>query len=171
MPSGKVHDKITVVGAVVTAPAWYFLTPAPHEPSVGATLIVSLLFAGLMLSPDLDLNSSIYHRWGPLKWLWWPYQKAVPHRSFLSHSWLLGPILRVAYFLLLLWGVAHLFVWGRSQLLGAQYAAVVRTPIDMLQDGWRLYPDHVAWGLVGVLIGTALHTAADGIVTGIKRRL
>src|SRR5436305_9344184 len=99
MPDGKTHDKITVIGAVAAVPAWAFLAPPPHEWSVGLTLFGATLFSGLMLSPDLDLDSSIYRRWGPFRFLWWPYQKIMPHRSVASHSLLLGPLLRILYFL------------------------------------------------------------------------
>ena len=90
MPSGKVHDRITVVAAAVSAPAWATaawaspgISPAAKDWTVGAALVVSLLFSGLLLSPDLDLDSSIYKRWGPFRFIWWPYQKLMPHPVFL----------------------------------------------------------------------------------------
>ena len=86
------------------APAWWFLTPASgHDVTVGATLVVATVFSGLMLSPDLDLESGPYHRWGPLRYLWWPYKSVIPHRSPLSHSLVVGPTLRIVYFLFMVW--------------------------------------------------------------------
>src|SRR5262249_45965301 len=114
MPSGEVHDRITVIGAAVAAPVWWLLTPPPPERTAGGTLVCATLFSGLMLSPDLDLDSSIYRRWGPLRFLWWPYQKAIPHRSRLSHSFVLGPLLRLAYFLFLVWGLFRIGTWAAS---------------------------------------------------------
>ena len=168
MPSGKVHDRITVIGAIAAAPAWWQLSQDSRDYTVGATLVGAILFSGLMLSPDLDLNSSIYHRWGPLKWLWLPYQRAVPHRSFLSHS-MLGALLRVAYFLLVLWGISHLIAWGVLQA-GVGHIRPLNSPLDLLRN---LYADHrrqLELGIVGLLLGTVLHTGADTVVTFIKRR-
>ncbi|MGC4046705.1 MAG: DUF2227 family putative metal-binding protein [Armatimonas sp.] len=82
MPDGKTHDMITVVGAVVAAPAWWLLTQESRDYTVCATLVGSILFSGLMLSPDLDLDSSIYRRWGPLRFLWWPIKNWSPTALF-----------------------------------------------------------------------------------------
>ena len=37
-------------------------------------------------------------RWRALRFIWKPYQHFVPHRSWISHSRLWGPVLRVIYF-------------------------------------------------------------------------
>ena len=131
MPSGKTHDIITVVGAAISAPVWWYLTTEPRDYSVGVTLVGSILVSGLMLSPDLDLDSSIYHRWGPLKWLWLPYQKLVPHRSFLSHS-MLGALLRIGYFLLMIWGLSHLISLGVEKA-GVGHLRPLPSPAELVQ--------------------------------------
>ena len=73
--------------------------------------LAAYLFSGFWLSDDLDTHSLAYKRWGWLRWLWWPYQKAVPHRSWISHGIGFGPIFRVAYFLVMLWAVLRGGLW------------------------------------------------------------
>jgi uncharacterized metal-binding protein len=168
LPDGKTHDTITVVGAVVAAPVWWYLTREPRDYTVCATLVGSILFSGLMLSPDLDLDSSIYRRWGPFRFVWWPYQKIVPHRSVLSHS-LLGALLRVAYFLAMVWGLSHLLSWGVS----ATQMGTLRpldSPLALFQNLYQTERRHLETGIIGLLIGTLLHTGADTVVSGLKRK-
>lgn len=170
MPDGKTHDKITVIGAAVAAPAWWWFAAGPIDYTVGAAFVGATLFSGLMLSPDLDLNSSIYHRWGPLKYLWWPYQKIVPHRSRLSHSFLLAPILRVVYFLSIAWALFRVVTWGLTLAFNFDRNGFT----DRSWGGfWRWGETHwlhVEWLVIGVLLGAALHVGADILWSGIKRR-
>src|ERR1700709_901538 len=97
MPSGKVHDKITVVTAALAVPVWWFAAPAKDYVSLIVAL-GSYIFSGFWLSDDLDTNSVSYKRWGAFRWLWWPYQKLVPHRSWGSPGLGVGPLNRVLYF-------------------------------------------------------------------------
>lgn len=170
MPSGVVHDRITAVGAVLAAPLWWYLAPHPQDNTVGGALVVGILFAGWMLSPDLDLNSSIYKRWGPLRFLWWPYQKIVPHRHWISHSWVLSPALRVSYLLALLWLSSWAVLWGIRQSSGLGPGVPQRTPVDLVQDLYHHYPQATLFGALGLVIGTALHSGADTVQTFLKKR-
>jgi uncharacterized metal-binding protein len=58
----------------------------------------STLTSGLVLSPDLDLHSESYKRWGFLRFIWWPYKTVLPHRHLLSHGIVIGMLTRVVYF-------------------------------------------------------------------------
>ena len=170
MPSGKVHDRITAVGAGLAVPVWWYLTPAPQDWKIAATLVVATLFSGWMLSPDLDLDSSIYRRWGPLRFLWYPYQKFVPHRSWVSHSWLLSPLMRVAYLMGMVWLLAWAVLWGIRQASGLGPGVPERTPWDLCRDIYAHNPQATLMALVGLIFGTALHTGADTISSFRKRR-
>jgi uncharacterized metal-binding protein len=170
MPSGKVHDQITAVGALVALPVWWYLAPAPVDWRIGGTLVVATLFSGWFLSPDLDLDSSIYRRWGPLRFLWLPYQKLVPHRSWISHSWLLSPLMRVGYLLGTTWLLALLALWALRQGSGIGPGSPQQTPLDLVQDLYRHYPKASLAGLVGLIYGTVLHTGADTLSTFFKKR-
>lgn len=113
MPSGRTHDRITLWGLpFVTA-----LTFARTQ-SGNVTLILAgaYLFSGLMFGPDLDLYSRQYQRWGYLRWIWIPYQKALRHRSFFSHGLVVGTTLRIVY--LSCWlSILGIFLLGIAQLI------------------------------------------------------
>ncbi len=170
MPSGKVHDKITIVAAAVSVPVWWYCSAAPRDLSAGAVLIGSLLFSGLLISPDLDLDSSIYKRWGPLRWLWWPYQKAVPHRSWVSHSLLFGPLLRTAYLLAVVYGVLRIGLWTVRAVFPLDRNALSRQWLHALLHLPREHPVHFYMLVLGLFLGAALHSSADYAVTAFKRR-
>jgi uncharacterized metal-binding protein len=94
MASGKVHDASTLMMAPVVYCFWTTVLMLPV--SCGVWSAVGVIFGGLYLSPDLDTPSRPYFRWGFLRWIWKPYQWAAKHRSILSHSVFLGPMLRLA---------------------------------------------------------------------------
>lgn len=72
MPSGRTHDSITLYALPIVAGVTFWQTGSSN-----VTLFVSggFLFGGLMFSPDLDIYSIQYQRWGFLRWIWLPYQK------------------------------------------------------------------------------------------------
>ncbi|MEW6213092.1 MAG: metal-binding protein, partial [Acidobacteriota bacterium] len=98
MPSANTHDLITFLLIPPVAAAAYYFT---GDWAVTAIATGAMVFGGLMFGPDLDIQSRQYARWGPLRFLWWPYKAVLPHRSWLSHSILFGTLIRVAYFLLI----------------------------------------------------------------------
>ena len=52
----------------------------------------------MYLSPDLDLVSRPFKRWGLLRWFWLPYQKLIPrHRHWISHGPVIGSAVRLVY--------------------------------------------------------------------------
>src|SRR5262245_49038014 len=71
MPNADTHDRITYLCAPVTfvGAQWLWQTLTVSLIATGA-----MLFAGLMFGPDLDLHSRPYRRWGPLRFIWKPYQ-------------------------------------------------------------------------------------------------
>jgi uncharacterized metal-binding protein len=169
MPSGKVHDRIAVVTSVAAAPAWWILTPH-QNPLAFAVTVAAYLFSGFYLSDDLDTNSLAYKRWGWLRFLWWPYRKLVPHRSWISHGIGVGPLLRVVYFGVALWATARGILW-----------LLVRAGIPVNRDAvlgglwhhglaWTLaHPDIALWIATGLVLGGLAHSLADTIVTTFKR--
>jgi uncharacterized metal-binding protein len=94
MASGRNHDR-----------AIYFATPIVFGVGtsyfgieLGLIAGAAHYLGGLYLSPDLDLISRPYKRWGFLRWLWLPYQKLIPrHRHWLSHGVIVGSALRLVY--------------------------------------------------------------------------
>lgn len=94
MPSGKHHDRITLWLLPLVVGGTFAITV-----DLAMTIIVgtSFLLSGFMMGPDLDIQSVQYRRWGPLRWLWYPYQVLVKHRSKWSHGPLVGTLVRVIY--------------------------------------------------------------------------
>ncbi len=164
MPSGQTHDRITLWSLPVVAGLTIALTRSSN-----LTLIVSggFLFSGLMFSPDLDLRSRPFKRWGWLRWIWIPYQKAMRHRSVLSHGLVIGTTLRVLY----------LAVW--MVLLGVLILGVVQQFRDVSWS-WQgfardversLISYRVEWMAVftGLELGAMSHVLSDWIGSAAKR--
>lgn len=165
MPSGTTHDHLTVTVAVFIGTA-LMVQAEPSSANLNRAIVTSgaILASGLLASPDLDTASSIYERWGLLKWLWWPYQRFLPHRSWLSHGWLLAPWIRLAYcvaIVALIAGVIH----------------VTRYPAFSYRAWWSVAQEHPdrLWFLAGWWMGSVLHSLADWVSTaalklGYRRR-
>ncbi len=164
MPSGQTHDRITLWSLPVVAGLTIALTR-----SSDLTLIVSggFLFSGLMFSPDLDLRSRPFKRWGWLRWIWIPYQKAMRHRSVFSHGLFIGTTLRVLY------------LAGWMVLLGILILGVVQLFRDVPWS-WRQFGQEVERSLIsyrvewmalfaGLELGAMSHALSDWIGSTYKR--
>lgn len=167
MPSGKVHDKITIATALVAGPAlWMVWREA--LPVTAAT--VGYVFGGLWMSDDLDIRSVAYRRWGALRFLWWPYQKIVPHRSWYSHGIGIGPLLRVLYFA----AVATLAAKGFLGLLDMWVIPLNRDHVLRKAAVWLLgllssHATLALWALAGLIGAGIVHSALDGVVSTAKK--
>ncbi|MEO0457008.1 MAG: metal-binding protein [Cyanobacteria bacterium P01_A01_bin.114] len=95
MPSGKTHDRITLWGLPLVLTAAFYLT---LDISLTVIACIGFLIGGFMMGPDLDIRSVQYRRWGPLRWIWLPYQRVIKHRSRWSHGPIIGTLIRVLYF-------------------------------------------------------------------------
>lgn len=117
-----------------------------------------------MFGPDLDTLSRPYRRWSVLRWIWLPY-RLFGHRSKWTHGLIRGPLVRLLYLTVMLGGayvLLHLLMaWQGVQLpdLRALEARLGRIPSRL-----------AAFALGGLWLGGALHTLADGLVSGWKRR-
>jgi uncharacterized metal-binding protein len=153
---------ITVVTAVALAPATLILAP-DHSIATAFTLTAAHLVSGLMFSCDLDIDSHEYKRWGPLRVLWWPYKEAVPHRSWISHGLIVGPLLRLAYFGV----IAYVITWLALHMLGQQL--VWREVAVIGAQRLRENSGQAYAFLVGFVLGGAAHSIPDWVTTGAKR--
>jgi uncharacterized metal-binding protein len=170
MPGARTHDTITVVTAAAMTPM-VLITDLPEMNLLNASALVgSYLFSGLMFSPDLDVRSASYRRWGPVRWLWIPYRKLVPHRSWVSHSFIIGPILRVLYFITMLTIVAAAAILIVNLLTSIDSTGTLRA-ITQAVAGWvAANPDTFAYLMLGLILGGTAHTLADIVFTAVKRR-
>lgn len=169
MPGVRTHDWITVVTAIAADAAYFVLAPHP-DPVLALLFTTTYLFAGFACAGDLDLDSKEYRRWGPLRFIWWPYRVIVPHRSWISHGLILGGVIRVGYLALM----CTLLFWGGLWLtsrLGPHINAN-----EMTRDEWaslyqfgQAHPQWVIAALGGFILAGTAHSTADIISTSLKR--
>lgn len=176
MPDARTHDLLTVATGVVLGPLSYGYLDGPlqldHPGAMLGTiwLVGAHLLSGVLFSPDLDLDSAIDNRWGLLFWIWRPYMWAVPHRHFWSHSLLFAPLLRLAYFYVVLSGLLFCWVWLLARL-GVVVPNYHLQLYDALLAWLRANPGVRLAVLVGFITGSAVHTLADWLVTNGRRFL
>ncbi|MCZ7400674.1 MAG: DUF2227 family putative metal-binding protein [Candidatus Methanoperedens sp.] len=111
---------------------------------------VQLLVIGLgfyigteFVTPDLDIDSSAYKRWGRLRFLMLPYKWLFKHRQS-SHNIFYGAIVRILYI---------------TAIIAALYYLIFKSlPLENI-----LFPVHIIIFLVGIIAANALHVILDGI--------
>ncbi len=164
MPSGQTHDRITLWSLPVVTGLTLGMTRSGN-----LALIVSggFLFSGLMFSPDLDLKSRPFKRWGWLRWIWIPYQKVMRHRSLFSHGPVIGTVLRMLY-------LAGCLIWS---------GVLIVSLIQLFRDiswSWEEFARNVGRSLidyrvewmalfVGLELGAMIHSLSDWMSTAFKR--
>ena len=150
MASGRSHDRATGLLALPFGLLWWPLLGAMGTMVAAAAFLIG----GLWLSPDLDTRSNATRRWGPLRLLWWPYRRWLPHRSIFSHSPVLGTAGRLFYLGLLVMFISLLLMPygspGPDQLMNA------------LQQHWVDRKALVVTALVGLEMSSWLHLLQDG---------
>lgn len=166
MPNAPTHDRIAVLTGVglvpLTAGSLLALGTDVERTAVDTALLVGThLVCSYWLSPDLDIDSAIDNRWGPLRVLWLPYQKLTPHRHWFSHSGI-SALLRLLYLVLmanLIILVVSLVIPGAPQNLLLWLEAVIRS-----------YPREALFIGIGAVISDLVHTISDRVHTRLKRR-
>ncbi len=161
MPSGRTHDKITFLLVLPTAAATYYFT----RDWVMTTIVTAgMLFGGLMFGPDLDTQSVHYTRWGPLRFIWWPYKVALAHRSRFSHGILFGTIIRIIYFLIIVTLLLAISLYVRDW-----YAQDTSSSVTQMHDAFSrvveiikpIKHEYLIAAFAGLWVGAASHTASD----------
>ncbi|MEO1589760.1 MAG: metal-binding protein [Cyanobacteria bacterium J06632_22] len=165
MPSGKTHDRITLWALpAVLAAAFYLTLDVP----LTVIICIGFLIGGFMMGPDLDIHSVQYNRWGPIKWIWYPYQVTLKHRSHWSHGPVIGTVLRVLYFAVWVGLFGLVIVEVLNRLWNAQLTW------QELKDATHIAFSTYLWEWLALLIGLELgalsHYVSDWTGSGIKRR-
>jgi len=106
MPNYQTHDRIAYITTPVIAAATYI---GSDNATVAGVVAISFLIANHWLSPDLDIDSIMNHRWGWLYIIWFPYKKVLHHRSVWTHSGPLSATIRLLY--LLMWILRVVFIF------------------------------------------------------------
>jgi len=147
MADGKTHDRIGLALLPVAALASGFAGQALHNPHSVWVGAIAYTIGITHLSPDLDLPSRPFYRWGALKCIWIPYQQMQPHRGF-SHDVVVGTLSRVFYFSLpvLLLAVLHLFTTGKAFSIAINFQDITIALVALEFSAWV----HLA--LDGILI-------------------
>jgi len=162
MPSGKVHDLITLMLAPPVLAVGYAAT---HSFSLAAISTIMFVFGGLMFGPDLDTASKQYSRWGIFRLFWFPYRSFFKHRSRWSHGLICGTLLRVIYFM----GVITLTAFVTAYTVNA-YSGGELPAIGEFAKSWQAIGDTVSLNLgkeifpavfAGMWTGAASHTFTD----------
>ena len=157
MPSGKAHARDSIMLSVIVAPVALYAT---HDPLASVAISVGCL-AGIPLSPDLDLHVRTVAESLPIVgrvWqvIWFPYERAIPHRSWLSHFPIVGTIGRLAYLATVVWLVCHV---------------IVSPSLSWLYIAESMYASPVAlYAIGGLLISDSYHSLRDTLSTKGKRK-
>jgi len=113
--------------------------------------LVQLLAYGLgfyigteFVTPDLDIDSSAYKRWGRLRFIMLPYKWLFKHRRS-SHNIFSGTIVRIFYI--------------TAIIAGSYYHLFKSFPLENI-----LFPIYVFIFLGGIIAANALHVILDGIL-------
>lgn len=110
------------------------------------------LIGTFLLTPDLDLSGRTrvqpLRRWGILAWIWFPYGLLSRHRG-VSHTFILGPTVRLAYLLAV--------VCLAGLLLGVEFEV-------------SLSPVLIATFAAGYYASQWAHLLADGLLFRRRRR-
>lgn len=159
MPNGRTHTLInTVVVSSATAAAERL--GAPLGDPVVVALLAGAVIGTVFITPDLDMarvRTDARRAWGPFEVLWWPLLKVSRHRG-VSHTYLRGPLIRVAYLALML-GLCFLSVRVGWLLTGLPW-----TPGSWTQVPARwLRGSTLLCALLGYWIAQVLHLLADRI--------
>ncbi|GBF81686.1 metal-binding protein [Aphanothece sacrum] len=165
MPSGRTHDRITYLSLPLIAGLAYLFT---HQPDLTVIVTGGYFFSGLMFGPDLDIYSIQYKRWGIFRWLWLPYQSHLKHRSFLSHGFLIGTILRLLYLGTIL-SLAAIPILAISQLLGVFTWNWQNFRDNTLSLFLNQYFDQAIALFIGLELGAMSHSISDHVGTWLKR--
>ncbi len=95
MATGRTHEKINIFILFLLLPLlfnWF------KDWLLTALCGLFYLIGTFYLSPDLDMENTLpFRRWGKLRFIWYIYSKIIPHRSSLSHSFLIGTIFRLIW--------------------------------------------------------------------------
>ncbi|MDK2946892.1 Uncharacterized metal-binding protein [Methanolobus vulcani] len=152
IPDGKTHDAINAAVLTIVLAVFYYSFREGIGPGItylnSYTIVafsIAYIFATLFLSPDLDISSKPYKRWGALRILWWPYKELFKHRG-LSHHPVVGPLSIVANLLVI---VAAVFL-----IIGIDYEAI---PSSLMISS-----------IAGIVLSIEVHIISDNVVSKFK---
>lgn len=172
MADGRRHEAVNLAVLGGLAGVWYWsaLNGRPLLPDTVAPLparvafVASWLVGTFLVTPDLDLaNQSVRAKkhWGVLGVLWLPYGAVFRHRG-ISHTWIVGPLTRLLYLLMLAFALLEL-----TELLGTWLGFAFEVSANVRGDWLPLLGGSAA----GYYCSQWLHLLLDGYPKKPPRRL
>jgi uncharacterized metal-binding protein len=149
MTSGVNHDRLIIITTPIVGAATWCIDPSNVLP-----VTIAYFAGGWWLSPDLDLASKPFHRWGALRLLWKPYQSLFKHRGS-SHWLFVGTLGRVLYL------VAPLLLSGM---------AIDPSFTPKMFDFVAMHGRSLLLVFVALELSAWIHLAADGLLFGGKSK-
>jgi uncharacterized metal-binding protein len=149
MPSGETHDRLTLI----TMPILMLIAEQLFEQAPPAIGALGMSIGSIWFSPDLDHDANVdpYKAWGPIKKIWNPYKRWVPHRSVISHSPILGTAIRLLYLLWIPAVIVAVLAW--RQVIPPQEL------LNILNEIWV----PAATFVVGMELAAEVHIFADWV--------
>ncbi|ASN83181.1 DUF2227 family putative metal-binding protein [Deinococcus ficus] len=164
MPSGRTHSLInfSVLGAGMML--WQVLG-RPADDTPGLSVAAGMIIGTVWITPDLDMRGvkvDAQRAWGPLGAVWSPLRMLSKHRG-VSHTYLRGPLLRVAY----LAAIAALLLLLVRLCTGTPW----NSPLPSLPVHLSTAPPVkvLLWSYCGYHAAQVLHLIADRIPLSFKR--
>lgn len=162
VPSGQTHNLINLASLAVLGGAALYAQRAGYlalTETDALAFTVGFAVGTFFLSPDLDLaegHVNSKRAWGLFGVLWVPYGLLFSHRGW-SHSWIVGPLTRLAYLALMVGVVVGALLYLLPN---------VRLPNVPFTFSWLLALPL----LVGYYVSQWLHLIADGVRPDHKMR-
>lgn len=166
MPSGRTHDRITLWLFPLIVCASYLIT---RNGELTLLLAGGFFFSGLMFGPDLDIYSVQFKRWGILRFIWLPYQKFLRHRSFFSHGFIIGTVIRLVYLSLFLFIFSSLLIAILQLIIGFNWNWQTFT-IHQFNSIKKIYKQEAIALFLGLELGAMSHYLSDLIGSAAKKK-
>ncbi len=143
MPGYNKHRIFNYIVFIVIALILYFENIFSFSPGMLFAICLGFYIGTEFVTPDLDVDSAAYKRWGRLKILMLPYKWLFKHRQS-SHNIFYGAIVRILYISVIILGFYYLIFKSLPQEFTFSYVYVIIF-------------------LIGIIIANALHVILDKI--------
>jgi len=143
MPGYNKHRIFNYIVFIVIALILYFGNIFSFSPGMLLAIFLGFYIGTEFVTPDLDVDSAAYKRWGRLKILMLPYKWLFKHRQS-SHNIFYGAIVRILYISVIILGFYYLIFKSLPQEFTFSYVYVIIF-------------------LIGIIIANALHVILDKI--------
>jgi len=143
MPGYNKHRLFNYIVFIVIALILYYENIFNFSPGMLLAISLGFYIGTEFVTPDLDIDSAAYKRWGRLKILMLPYKWLFKHRQS-SHNIFYGAIVRILYISVIILGFYYLIFKSLPQEFTFSYVYVIIF-------------------LIGIIIANALHVILDKI--------